>query len=203
MEWRFGEAVSLIIPGATSIKMATKKNVPVPTWSEVKAKLSHFDRAGFIGLLGDLHSLSPDNQAFLHARLGLGPNPLAPYKTTISRWICPDLFRDQQISVAKAKKAIAEYKKAIGLPEGMAELTVFYCESAARLVSECGMEDEGYFTAMVGMFEQALGAVTLLNPPDRAVFIQRLDALRSATNSIGYGVKDALDELYAEHVWED
>ena len=65
------------------------------------------------------------------------------------------------------------------------------------------MEDEGYFTAFVRMFDQALGAIRPLNPSERAALIQRLDAVRSATNSIGYGVKDALDELYAEHVWED
>ena len=183
--------------------MATKKKTSAPAWSEVKEKLSHFDRAGLTRLLGDLHRLSRDNQAFLHARLGLGPDPLAPYKATISRWIYPDLFRGQQISVAKAKKAIADYRKAIGLPEGVVELSVFYCESAARLVSECGMEDEGYFTAFVRMFDQALGAIRPLNPSERAALIQRLDAVRSATNSIGYGVKDALDELYAEHVWED
>jgi hypothetical protein len=60
--------------------MATNTTRTAPTWSEVKAKLALFDRAGLVGLLSDLHSLSRDNQAFLHARLGLGPDPLAPYK---------------------------------------------------------------------------------------------------------------------------
>ena len=32
--------------------------------------------------------------------------------------------------VAKAKKALADYKKAIGRPEGLAELSVYYCEEA-------------------------------------------------------------------------
>lgn len=144
--------------------MATNKKKTVPTWSEVKAKLFLFDRAGLVGLLSDLHSLSRDNQAFLHARLGLGADPLSPYKATISRWTYPDLVRGQDISVAKAKKAISDYRKAIGLPKGIAELSVFYCETAARLLSECGMEDEGYFTALVRMFDQALGVITTLDP---------------------------------------
>jgi hypothetical protein len=58
--------------------MAVNKTKRAPTWSEVKAKLAIFDRAGLVGLLSDLHNLSLDNQAFLHARLGLGPDPLAP-----------------------------------------------------------------------------------------------------------------------------
>ena len=104
--------------------MATNKKKSVPTWSEVKAKLGQFDRAGLVGLLSDLHSLSRDNQAFLHARLGIGSDPLTPYKMTISRWIYPDLLRGQEILVAKAKKAISDYKKAIGSREGVAELSV-------------------------------------------------------------------------------
>jgi hypothetical protein len=183
--------------------MATNKTRTAPTWSEVKAKLALFDRAGLVGLLSDLHSLSRDNQAFLHARLGLGPDPLAPYKATISQWIYPDLIRGQVISVAKAKKAISDYKKAIGLPAGVAELSVFYCESAARLLSECGMEDEGHFTALVRMFDQALTAVAKLSSSERRALLQLLDAVRSATNVVGWGVKDAMDELWVEQVWED
>jgi hypothetical protein len=180
--------------------MAASENRTVPTWGQVKAKLAHFDRAGLVGLLGDLHELSRDNQAFLHARLGLGADPLSPYKGTISRWIYPNLLRGQDISVARAKKAISDYKKAIGLPEGVAELSVFYCESAARLLTECGMEDEGYFTALLRMFDQALGVITTLNPSEQQALFQRLDAVRSITESVGWGVKDAMDELWAEHV---
>jgi hypothetical protein len=39
-------------------------------------------------------------------------------------------MKGQTISVSKAKKAIADYKKAIGRPEGMAELSIFYREEA-------------------------------------------------------------------------
>jgi hypothetical protein len=179
--------------------MAASKNGTVPTWSQVKAKLAHFDRACLVGLLGDLHGLGRDNQAFLHARLGLGADPLSPYKATISRWTYPDLTRGQDISVARAKKAISDYRKAIGLPEGVAELSVFYCESSARLLSECGMEDEGYFMALVRMFDQALGVITRLNTSEQQALFQRLDAVRSITESVGWGVKDAMDELWAEH----
>ena len=104
--------------------------------------------------------------------------------------------------MARAKKAISDYRKAIGLPAGVAELSVFYCESAARLLSECGLEDEGYCTALVRMFDQALTVVAKLNPSQRAL-LQRLDAVRSATDAVGWGIKDAMDEMWAEQVWED
>jgi hypothetical protein len=109
-----------------------------------------------------------------------------------------DVARGQDVSVAKAKKAISDYKKAIGLQVGVAELSVFYCECAAQLLAECGMEDEGYFCALVRMFDQALGAVMALAPTDQKEMLARLDAVRSATD-VGWGVKDAMAELWAEH----
>ena len=98
------------------------------TWSDLKAELGQFDRNGLLGLLKDLYALRPENRAFLAARLGVGSDPLIPFKKIISRWISPDLMKGQDVSVAKAKKAIADYRKAVGRPEGMAELCIFYCE---------------------------------------------------------------------------
>ena len=61
-----------------------------PTWSE----LLDFDRAGLRGLVQDLYTASEDNEAFLHARLGLGHDQLQPFKACMSylltrniRWV--------------------------------------------------------------------------------------------------------------------
>lgn len=108
--------------------MATKPKKAKPTWSDVKTKIADLDRAGLIGLLQDLYSANKDIQIFLNSRFELGDDILKPYKEVISRWICPYVMRNQPISVAKAKKAISDYKKAVGKTEGLAELSVFYCE---------------------------------------------------------------------------
>ncbi len=167
-----------------------------PTWRDVKAELDRFDRVGLLGLIKDLHGASRDNEAFLHARLGLGPDPLEPYRKTISRWICPDVMKGQNVSIAKAKKAISDYKKAIALPQGVAELSIFYCEQALSLLSWCSMDDEGYHAALVRMFEQALTAVERLPASERGPLYGRLDPLRSQAGSLGWGVKDEFDELW-------
>lgn len=178
--------------------MAARTPKPTPNWSGVKAELARFDRAGLLSLLKDLHGMSRDNQVFLHARLGLGSDPLEPYKKTILRWINPDVMKGQDVSVAKAKKAISDYHKAIGLPLGMAELSVFYCEEAARLLSDCGLDDESYFNALVRMFDRALTSVMKLEPSDQAALVDRLDRVRSALSDIGWGVKDAVDDIWFE-----
>lgn len=149
--------------------MKTKKIAP--SWSDVKAKLADFDRVGLIALVQDLYAASKDNQAFLHARFALGDDVLKPYKATIDRWLWPDVFKNQDTSVAKAKKAISDYKKAIGQPEGLAELMVFYCERAAGFSNDVGLQDEGFFDALFRMFEQALKTIDALPhdlrpPPD-------------------------------------
>jgi hypothetical protein len=110
-----------------------------PTWSDVKTKLADLDHAGVLALLQDLYSSSKEIQTFLHARLGLGADTLKPYKNTISCWIWPDITRGQEISISKAKKAIADYRKAVDRPEESAELMTFYCEQAAGFCREVGL----------------------------------------------------------------
>ncbi len=177
--------------------MTTKKNSA--SWSDVKIRLADFDRAGLLGLLQDLYAANKDNQTFLHARLNLGVDVLKPYKQTIDRWLWPDLFKNQDTSVSKAKKAISDYKKAVGLSECLAELMVFYCERASGFSDDVGLQDEGYFDALVRMFEQTLKMIGTLPESSRPELFARLDAVRRICHNFGYGVGDDMDDLLAEH----
>lgn len=170
-----------------------------PTWTFVKAKLATFDRAGLLGLVRDLYAADKENRTFLHARFGLGEDVLEPYKQTIERWLWPDVIRNQSTSVAKAKQAVANYKKALREPAGLAELMVFYCEQAAGFCHDLGNDDEAYFAALVLMFEQALLVVRTLPVSDREALLDRLDRVRGISQNFGYGVGDDLDSLFAKH----
>jgi hypothetical protein len=175
--------------------MGTKKTTP--SWTDVKAKLVNVDRAGLIGLVQNLYAASKDNQAFLHARFALGDDVLKPYKATIDRSLWPDVFKNQDTSIAKAKKAIADYRKAVGQPEGLAELMVFFCERAAGFSNDIGLQDEGYFDALVRMFEQALKFIDTLSDDRRPPLLARLEVVRGLGHNLGYGVGDDLDDLLA------
>jgi hypothetical protein len=156
-----------------------------PTWSDVKAKLADFDRASLHGLVKDLYGVSKDNQAFLHARFGLGSDVLKPYKTRMDRWLWPDVLKNQDVSASKAKKVITDYKKAIGQPEGLAELIVFYCERASDFSNAFGFADEAYFNALVKMFEQALKILVTLPTNQRDALLDRLGDVRSISHNFG------------------
>jgi hypothetical protein len=153
-----------------------------------------------LGLIQDLYASNKENQMFLHARFGLGEDILRSYKETLDRWLWPDVLRNQDTSVAKAKQAISSYRKAVGESAGLAELMVFYCERAAGFCNDVGYQDESYFNALVRMFEQALTAAGQLPAKQRSALIARLERTRVVGHSLGYGVGDDMDSLLAKHV---
>ena len=155
---------------------------------------------GLMSLIQDLYVAHKDNQTLLHARFGLGQDVLQPYKDTLDRWLWPDVLRNQDTSVAKAKQAISSYRKAVGEPAGLAELMVFYCERAAGFCNDIGNQDEGYFDALVRMFEQALKIADQLPAGDRNTLIARLDRVRTISHTLGYGVGDDMDSLLVKYV---
>jgi hypothetical protein len=167
-----------------------------PTWSDVKLALLDFDRAGLRGLVQDLYTASKDNQAFLHARLGLGDDQLQPFKASISRWISPDLMKGQPVSASKAKKAIADYRKAIGRIEGMVELSIFYCEEAIGFLESCSMESESYVAALVRMYGRSVQLVSRLSSAERVTYLERLDKLRSRAKNVGWAVEEEFNSLW-------
>ena len=180
--------------------MANRQSKSKPTWANVKAKLAGFDRAALLSLVQNLYAAHKENQTFLHARLGLGEDVLEPYKKTIDRWLWPDVFRRQETSVSKAKQAISDYKKAVGGPEGLGELMVFYCERAAGFSKDVSHDDAGYFDALVRMFEQSLKITNTLAGNARRGLFTRLDRVRNISHEFGYGVGDEMDVLLSEFV---
>jgi len=60
--------------------MTKSESKSQPSWTDVKAKLAAFDRAGLVDLIHHLYAAYKDNQVFLHARFGLGEDVLEPYK---------------------------------------------------------------------------------------------------------------------------
>jgi len=164
----------------------------------LKRNLARLEQKELFTLIRELYNTNKDNQAFLHARFALGDDVLEPYKKAICRWVCPDVMynQTQHYSISKAKKAISDYKRAVGQPEGMAELSVFYCESCADYLSFCEIHDNGYFVAMVRMFEQALTIISQLDLAEQEAFVDRLDEVRlRESHSWCYYVVDEMNAL--------
>jgi len=179
-------------------RMAKLKPKSQPTWTDVKARLADFDRGALLGLIQSLYAAHKENQTFLHARFGLADDVLEPYKKTIHRWLWPDVFLRQDVSVSQAKRAISDYRKAVGDPEGLTELMVFFCEQAAGFCNDIWNDDEGYYDALVSMFKQALKLTNALSVERRDEFMTRLDRVRVISHKFGYGVGDDIDSLLSK-----
>jgi hypothetical protein len=76
---------------------------------------------------------------------------------------------------------------------------VFYCERAAGFSNEYGLDDEGYYNALVRMFEQALKVSVTLAAGQRDLMLDRLEAVRNVSHNFGYGVGDDMDDLLARY----
>jgi len=79
------------------------------------------------------------------------------------------------------------------------ELMVFYCEQAAGFCSDVGYQDDGYFDALVRMFEKALAVTDQLPVSDRGALIARLEKVRLVSHNFGYGVGDDMDSILSRY----
>ncbi|MDA8362783.1 MAG: hypothetical protein M0Z84_02945 [Gammaproteobacteria bacterium] len=123
---------------------------------------------------------------------------MRPAGSLNDRWLWPYVFKNQDTSVARAKKAASDYKKAIGHPEGLAELMVFYCGRATGFCNDVGLQDEGYFDALVRIFDQALKTLGMLPAGRRSGQLSRLNAARRISHNFGFGIGDDMDGMLAE-----
>ena len=76
-------------------------------------------------------------------------------------------MKNQTLSVSKAKKAITDYNKAIGRPEGLAELSMFFCEEAFSFVEGCSFSDERYLGTVINMYDRSVNRVLSLPLAER------------------------------------
>jgi len=113
------------------------------------------------------------------------------------------VFSNKRESYPEAKRAISDYKKAVGDPAGLTELMVFYSECASSFTSEYGNDDVGYYNVLIRMFEEALQCATNLPDDQEKGFFARLEDVRDVCHQFGYGVGDQMDDLLMEYTHRD
>jgi hypothetical protein len=165
-------------------------------WSDVKAAMADMDEKQLMNLVSDLYRLSRENQAFLHARFGIGADTLGPYKKTISASMYPDVYKNKPVQISKAKKAIGSYSKAVGKPRGEAELMTFFVECGNSFTVDFGDIDEAFYDALIRMYRRAIDKVLTLPKEEQAEFQSRLEVIMTSSSNIGWGYHDALCEDY-------
>ena len=174
-----------------------------PAWSDVKAKVIKLDHKQLVGLAADLYRLSKENAEFFRARFAIGEDPLAPYKEIISDCMYPDVYTDKPIQIAKAKRAISNYSKAVENPLGEAELMIFFVECGNSFTVDFGDIDEGFYDALIRMYGRTIDKVLSLPDEHRCGFRDRLEAIVTSSSGIGWGYHDMVCEAYYDAFPED
>ena len=171
--------------------------MPKQTWSAVKTVVGKLSQEELLGLVADLYRLSKPNQAFLHARYADAETAMEDCKKIISDCLYPDVQRDRPLQVAKAKKAVADFCKAVADPAAHADLMLFFVEQGNAFTLEYGDIDAGFYSALVAMARRAAEVIRSLPVNLQEPFRERLGEVVRSSSGIGWGYHDDLTDIYA------
>ena len=173
------------------------------SWTDLRQALKELPPERLVELLKGLHDLSPQNKAWLHARvLPVGQNTayLEECRQKVIKLIynqaryLPDMPRFRE-----AKKIISDYKAATQDLAGTLDLMLTYVEGGHAFTNDFGDIDEPFYDKLINMLGRF--AFELKNSPahrelyDR--FRQRLLNMNS-TADIGWGYGDFVHKTIGE-----
>ena len=181
----------------------TNEKTKKPSWSDIKKAIAGYDRLALVGLISDLYASSAQNKTFLHARFSTGTDALKPFLKIIEDALYPDVYKNKPIKIAMAKKAIRDYTKAAGEPEGILELMLFFVETGTEFTLNFGDIDEGFYLALERMYDKALHLVLTMDKETIEEYYDRFEDLVTSTGNIGWGYHDALGEMFHNAFPED
>lgn len=169
------------------------------SWQSIKPKLQELSPADLLKVIADLYRLSKDNQHFLHARYGDTAASLAPYKEIIRHAVFPKFENDQDLHLSEGRKAIRDYKKAVGDTKNVLELMVYYIECGNDCTLAYGDFDAAFYDSLCSMFS---AVVNLLKMPENAalmpIFKTRLEFIVRKSEGLGWGYHDYIADLMDE-----
>ena len=176
------------------------------SWKDIRSVLTKASHRDLLGLISDLYALRKENQIFLHARFIRDGNTLTPYKETIEQCISPAEPWKHPIKTSLARKAISDYRKAVGDPEGLAELMLFYAECGVDFTLEFGDIDEPFYNSVEGVFSDGLKILKRCEPDFVGKLLPRFVNAVQSTEGMGWGFHDGLLDTLETHfpgAWED
>ena len=176
------------------------------SWKETRSFLTEASHKDLLSLVGDLYALRKENQDFLHARFIKDGNTLTPYKKAIEKCISPAEPWKHPVKLSLARKAISDYRKAVGDPEGLAELMLFYAECGVRFTLEFGDIDEPFYNSVESVFSDGLKALNRCSPDVANKLLPRFENAVQSTDSMGWGFHDGLRdalESYFPETWQE
>jgi len=167
------------------------------SWVDVKRTLRNASQRDLLALLAELYALNRENRSFLNARFTHAGADLRPYRAMIERAVNPPI--EVPLRPADGRKAVRDYRKAVGDPTGVVELLVFYVEQGTAFTLDVGDVDGAFYDSLISAFREALAEIA--KAPDAALgaaFLPRLTAIVESARGMGWGYFDELTRLLNE-----
>ena len=174
------------------------------SWTEIDNQLKERSIDDLIRLLKGLHDLSPQNKAWLRAKL-LPVAQDTKYLEDCRRKVANFVYKETKGMPSmprfrEAKKVIADYRKSTSDLRGALDLMLTYVERGHEFTLDFGDIDEPFYNALENMLQHF--AVELRRSPAKyelyEQFRPRLIAIRR-TSDIGWGygdfIRETIDEL--------
>jgi hypothetical protein len=130
-------------------------------WSQIKSRLSAFEKEDLLNLIRDLYQLNSDNKVMLATRLaatssdGLADDLAEPYKRAIRREFNPDRGLPR-LNIGAARKALSSFKKASASLEAVIDMLIYYVEQGVICTNQYGDIHEQFYSSLESAFEEAL-----------------------------------------------
>jgi len=170
--------------------------MPKQTWSAVKSAVIKLSHDQLLSLTAELYRLSKQNQAFLHARFADAEAAMDECKVVVGDCLYPDVQRNRPLQVAKAKKVVADFCKAVANPIAQADLMLVFLEQGNAFTVEYGDVDAGFYNALITMASRAAETICVLPQELQQPFRDRFAEVVQSSSGIGWGYHDELVEIY-------
>jgi 4-hydroxy-3-methylbut-2-enyl diphosphate reductase IspH len=104
--------------------------------------------------------------------------------------------RDRPLQVAKAKKVVADFCKAVANPIAQSDLMLAFLEQGNAFTVEYGDVGAGFYKALLTMASRAAETICVLPQELQQAFRDRFAEVVQSSSGIGWGYHDELVEIY-------
>ncbi|MBK9008154.1 MAG: hypothetical protein IPM31_14320 [Anaerolineae bacterium] len=173
------------------------------SWIEIDKRLKELSVGDIAKLVKGLHDLSPQNKAWLRAKL-LPVAQDTKYLEDCRRKVANYVYKETKGMPSmprfrEAKKVISEYRKSTSDLRGALDLMLTYLERGHEFTLDFGDIDEPFYDKLINMLEHF--AIELRRSPAKyelyEQFRPRLMAIRK-NSDIGWGYGDFIQETVDE-----
>ncbi|MDF2925003.1 MAG: Plasmid pRiA4b ORF-3-like protein [Paenibacillaceae bacterium] len=184
-------------------RLEEKKPVKL-TKSALNKHLKQLSPDQLIDLLKACYGASKDMEKFLAVRI-LGDEAVESLFQEYRKKVVQEFFPERgfgKLRLQEAKNAISEFERLTGNARYTLWLKLVYVEKGVDFTLSYGDIDERFYYSMASMYADIINQV---NEDETAElfdeFEERLDAIISQTEDIGWGFHDNLAEAYAQIQW--